>query len=318
MKKYFILLSLLALPFVFVGCGSDDDDNNSYVGKELTETQFQELADKFYQITQESGLLNGTDIEEIILKLGEDGLALLQSKGGDILGNFSTRALKRTDGGQYAYVSKYTRDGDEIILIDLGGKFNLSNNTLTLDAGPFAAQSLVMSTIISQVSIAQVLNRVCRTWNIIQTNIEVKGGDLGSDSYSKNYKVPLANDLVAIAEDIDNQPKLANVKMGENLAENDRLAKITSVSISKNGSILIVYSNGKWDIGEVKSIGTDGKVDIDWPDSFYSNKYLSGELGIKAQIESNCLRLEFNSKVNAEGVGQPYKVRVEFVMEWAN
>ncbi|MBQ7634241.1 MAG: hypothetical protein IJS89_01560 [Bacteroidaceae bacterium] len=318
MKKYFILLSLLALPFAFVGCGGDDDDNNSYVGKELTETQFQELADKFYQITQESGLLNGTNIEEIVLKLTEDGLALLQSKGGDILGNISTRALKDADGGQYAYVSKYTRNGDEIILVDLGGTFNLSNNTLTLDAGPLAAQSLVMSTIISRVSIAEVLNRVCRTWNIIQTNIKVEGGDLGSDSYSKNFRVPLADDLVAIAADIDAQPKLANVKMGPNLEENGRLAKITSVSISKNGSILIVYSNGKWDIGEVKSIGADGKVDIDWPDDFYSNEYLSGELGISAQIESNCLRLAFNSKVNAEGVNEPYKVRVEFVMEWAN
>ncbi len=319
MKKFLLLVSLLALPFAFVSCGSDDDENN-YVGKALTEAAFQELANAYYQI---SGSEQLGDIEEITLKLTEDGIALLQSKGGSLFDVLSTRGLLKAenDGNNYAYVTSYTKDGNDVVTLAIGGTFNLSSNTLTLSVGPLAAQQLVMSAITSGVlAKATLVDQVCRSWNIIQTNIAVSGGDLGSDSYSKNFQNAQANDLVAIAEDIDNQDKLKNVNMRDRLKENNRYAKINRVTISRTGAVIIEYSNGATDIGTVKSIdASSGKLDIKWPESFYSNEYLNGELGITATIESNCLRLAFNSKVYSDNkaVTEPYKVKVEFVMEWA-
>lgn len=319
MKKFLLLLGLMALPFAFVSCGSDDDDNN-YVGKALTETDFQDLANAYYQLLG-SDLLG--DIEEITLKLTEDGLALLQSKGGDILEASTTRGLLKSENesNNYAYVTTYTKDGDDVVTLAIGGTFNLSSKTLTLSVGPLAAQQLVMSAITSGVLTKTTLvDQVCRSWNIIQTNIAVSGGDLGSDAYSKNFQNAEANNLVAIAEDIDTQEKLKNVKMRDRLKENGRYAKINCVTISRTGAVIIQYSNGATDIGTIKSINaSNGVLEIEWPESFYSNEYLSGELGITASIESNCLRLAFNSKVYSDNkaVTEPYKVKVEFVMEWA-
>ncbi len=325
MKKVFFLMSLLALPFAFVSCGSDDDDN-SYKGIELSEPEFAELAEKYYEIVVDKDVSD--QVEKIVLQLGEDGVALFKSVG-ELFPEVSedvqsVRALKSdADAPQYAYVTTYKRsaDNEDIIEFGFGGTFTLSEGKLVLDAGPLAATELVMTAVASKVNIVDAMKKVCRTWNIIQTNIKVEGGDLGSDAYSKNFTkdetgTNVANDLVYIAADIDGSSKLQNVKMGPKLSENNRLAKITSISLSKVGFIVIQYANGQKDVGEIESIGLDGKVQINWPEEFMANEYLKGDLGVKATIESNCLRLEFNSNVKGE-INEPYKVRLEFVMEWA-
>lgn len=316
MKKFLMLLSLSALPFAFTSCGSDD--GGGFMGISLDEPVNKELSEKIYKATG-SQIPAGMTAGEILLFLSENNTAVLKSTGEDILRDvpMGVRKLKDEDSNTYIYVTQYTKGEDDVITFAFGGTFSLSGNALTLNAGPYAGVQLAMSALSSGVNIAAALDKACRTWNVIQTNIQVSGGDLGSDTYSKNFRGAAANNLVTIADDIDAQEKLANVNMGGRLKDNDRYTTIKDVTLSKSGTIVIRYGNDKYDVGELAGIDAGGKVSITWPDSFYSNEYLSGELGITATLENNCLRLAFNSEVYGENkAAAPYKVRVEFTMEW--
>ena len=188
--------------------------------------------------------------------------------------------------------------------------------SISLNFGENLTANLVAEVIKSGINPTTLVNQVCRTWQIIQTNIAVKGGDLGNDSYSKNFVWGDASNLKVIADDIDGQDKLKNVRMKDNLG--DRYTSIQDVTLSRNGSIIIRYTNGLKDVGTISRIADNGEVTIDWENELYSNQYLVGDIKITATIESNCLRLSFFSNVEAENVPQPYEVQVEFTMQWAN
>ena len=324
MKKLFILMALMALPFAITSCGGDDDvsggSETGYVGKPLTKPKNSDLSDKYYGITDKSKL--PAEIEDVRIYVLGDGYALVLSKGGDILGNSAPsdkarKYLKKADETDvYAHTCKITQTANGVFTLDMYGTLDINKNAITFSVGPMAQQELMLSVLTSGVLTSTTLvDNLCRDWNIIQTNIEVTGGDLGSDGYSKNFKFNDARDLNVIATDIDGQQKLKNVQMKQHLG--DRCTKIDHITLSRTGKITVAYGNGLVDVGDLLSIANNGNVSIEWPNVNLCNEYLRGELGVTAKIESNCLRLAFKSKVMGN-VAEPYNVKVEFVMEWAN
>ncbi len=332
MKKFLLLLSLMALPFAFVSCGSDDDDNNS-LGKVLTSPELQDLAKQVWQITQEA---NPDELiglaSEIIIKLGEDGTGFVYSKDGKLVesaeacddprpGSMAPKAPSRLMKSDQWYVSvvSYTDKGDNVYELSGLGQFSYDPNNpqnVTLKVGQNAVMSLVAQVLASQINLTDLVSKVCRTWVIRQTQVQVSGGDL-KDTFGKFYQNERASDLTYIAQSIDQEEDLKNVKMADNLKEIDRYTQIKTVTLSRTGSIAILYANGKMDVGTIQNIDAQGNIKFNWNGANLSNKYISGDLGVNAKITNNYLVLTFNSKVSVENVAQPYKVKLGFTMEWA-
>ena len=324
----------MALPFAFVSCGSDDDDNNS-LGKVLTSPELQDLAKQVWQISQEdnSEALSGI-VNEIIIKLGEDGTGFIYSEGGKLVesaeacdnpfssGSKAPRRLKTyTEYAEQWYVSvvSYTDKGDNVYELSGLGQFSYDPNNpqnVTLKVGQNTVMSLVAQVLASQINLTDFVSKVCRTWVIRQTEVQVSGGDL-KDTFGKFYQNERASDLTYIAQSIDQEEDLQNVKMGDNLKEIDRYTQIKTVTLSRTGAIAILYANGKKDVGTIQNIDAEGNISINWNGAELSNKYISGDLGINAKITKNYLVLTFNSEVSVENVAQPYKVKLGFTMEWA-
>ena len=323
MKKFFFLMALMVIPFAIVSCGDDDDVSGgseiNHVGKPLTKTNLSDYADKYYVLQDNDALPE--DLKNVRIYVLGDGYVLVVSEGADVLGKdiISDKVKKylKEDGSEvYAHTCKITQTSPGVFQLEMYGTLDLTKNSVTFSVGPMAQQELLLSALTSGVLTSTTLvDNLCRDWNIIQTKIEVTGGDLGSDGYSKNFKMNDARDLNVIASDIDSQAKLKNVKMKEHLGE--RCTKIDHITLSRTGKVTVAYSNGLLDVGDLLSVANTGEVSINWPNEDLSNEYLRGELGITAQIENNCLRLAFNSKVKGDAA-EPYNVKVEFVLEWAN
>ncbi|MBR1838408.1 MAG: hypothetical protein IJ786_02510 [Bacteroidaceae bacterium] len=314
MKKILLLMSLVALPFVFTSCG-DDNDGEGFVGKALSDPTLKAAADEYWGIVKGSN--PGLGYDEVQLKITEDGFVEVRTVGS--AESVQTRGLKAVANVETIEVFEATKDGENTYVLKGKGSFtvNPGTNKLTLNLGEGLVGDFVAEVIKSNLPLNDLSNKVFRTWNIIQTNIAVKGGDL-KDTYSKNFQNANARNLEFIANDIDRN--VSNVNMLENLGE--RATSIKDVTLSRTGSIIIRYENGLIDAGGIQGISDKGNntgdVYVYWPNEFYSNEYLSGDLGVTATIESNCLRLAFTSEVEAEGVSKPYDVTVEFTMEWAN
>lgn len=329
MKKFFILLSLLALPFAFVSCGGDDD-NNSF-GKMLQDPEFKALAAKYFKIKKAEGNNAGKLQEiadEIILKFGEDGQVWIYSKNGAPIEDAEAcddpnpnganinmvPSLKGTDQW-YVYVGQYKAAGENTYQIEGVGKVEIDGNNINLHFGEQAIMGLVAQ-LMTGLDANDLVSKACRSWVIRQTQVQVSGGDL-KDTFGKFYKGSKAGDLTYIAQSIDQEEDLQSVRMAENLQEADRYTQIQTVTLSRSGVLEIAYANGKKDIATLTKISPTGDVELQWNGAELSNKYINGDLGIKAMIQNNYLVLTFQSEVVVEDVVEPYDVMLQFVMEWA-
>lgn len=332
MKKFLLLLSLMALPFAFISCGGDDDDNNS-LGKVLTSPELQDLAKQVWQITQEA---NPDELiglaSEIIIKLGEDGTGFVYSKGGKLVesaeacddprpGSMAPKAPRRLMKSDQWYVSvvSYTDKGDNVYELSGLGQFSYDPNNpqnVTLKVGQNAVMSLVAQVLTSNINLTDLVSKVCRTWSLVQTNIEVTGGGM-SKPVGKTYQQERASDLAYIAEALDQEPELGDLNMANNLKENKRYTQIKTITLSRTGAICILYANGSKDVGTIENIDSEGVISLKWNGEALSNKYINGDAGVKARVTGNYMYLSFESVVEVENNPLPYNVTLEFQMEWA-
>ena len=336
MKKFILLLSLLALPFAFTSCGGDDD-NGTPIGKALSDPEFKDMAAQYFQIkaSDQPDAQKKQQLQEladqIILKFGEDGKVWVytQNKKLQDLKEAEAcddprpesqapkvRGLKNQPNQWYVYVGEYTDGGEKGYVI--GGKVNvkIDGNNITLSVGNQTIQNLLAQVQQSPLTALDIVNKACRTWVIQQTEVRVSGGDL-KDTFGKFYQGTKARDLTYIAQSIDQEEDLQSVQMAKNLKENDRYTQIQTVSLSRTGAIEIKYANGKKDVGTITKLDAQGNISLMWNGVQLSNQYISGDLGITAKIQNNYLVLGFQSEVSVVDVPKPYNVLLNFVMEWA-
>ncbi len=332
MKKYLLLLSLLALPFAFTSCGGDDDDNGGSAGINLSDPEFMDLAKQYWEISnsENDGVL-GDMADNVIVKLGEDGVAWVYANAPVAPAECFEECdapesnAPKVRGLKYEYpwfvaVTTYKENGDNVYELKGVGKFaydpsNPSNVQLSFGSG--AMMSLVAQVIMNKINVSDLMSKIFRTWNIVQTKIEVEDGDL-SKPVGKVFQGKYAPDLAYIADDLDAISELKNVHMADNLKAIDRYTKIQSITLSQTGAIEILYANNKKDVGTITAVDAQGNVNITWNGAQLSNKYLKGDAGIDVKIVNNYLYLDFESNVSVENVGQPYDVEVELQMKWAN
>lgn len=331
MKKTFLLLSLLALPLAFTSCSSDDD-NGTPIGKTLSDPELKELADQYYTIElSEQSEQQQQQLEElaeqIILKFGEDGKAWIYSKNGKVVENAEecddprpeslapkVRGLKYKPEKWYVYVGEYTDGGEKGYEIKGAGNVKIDGNKITLSFGDVTIQNLVAKIMKSPITAIDIVNKACRTWNIVQTKVQVEGGNLET-AIGKIYQNEKANDLAYIAQSID--AEVTSIQIAENLQEYGRYTKIKTISLSRTGAIEINYANNAKDVGTITGFDAQGNITLMWNGENLSNQYISGDLGITAKIKNNYLVLSFTSEVVAVDIVKPYKVELEFVLEWA-
>lgn len=325
MKKLFILMGVMSLSLTFTGCGSDEPAEP--VGKNLVDPAYKSLSATYFDISKSNPANEealGDVADELIFKFGEDGKAWVFSLNKKVVKEAEPcsnpkrhRALLQQENESwYVYATEYQEKAGSYDVKNVG-KFSISaDNNVTLQIGNQPAKNLVAEKVESPIQDNSTVNQMCRSWKVAQTRIEVSEGDL-NNAYGKVFKGNYAVDLAYIAADIDNPDNGIKTNMTKYLRDNNRLTSIKEIVLSRTGVLTIFYKNGKQDVASIGNIANNSNISLNWLGSNLSNDYLSGEMGVYGKIKNNYFVLTFNSPITANNVAKPYKVKVEFTLEWA-
>lgn len=331
MKKLLMLMGMIALPLAFTSCGSDDNPP-APSGKDLTTPIYQSASETYFNIskTDDGNSEALRDLaDELVFKFGEDGKAWVFSLNKKVVEGAvpcttpKQRAfgVNQHEGEQwYVFVTSYSKNGNAYAISGVGtlsvtaDSNNNAQGKLKVGARPETAFNA--KKVANPIKADATSNQMARSWKIIQTRIEVSEGDL-KETYGKVFKGDKAGDLTFIATDIDNPDNGIKSNMTKYLKDNHRWTSIKEVVLSHTGYLTILYANGKNDIATIRNLVLNQPISLHWSSEDLFNEYLSGDRGVSAKLQNNYLVLTFNSNVTANNVSKPYKVKVEFILEWA-
>ncbi|MBQ9363582.1 MAG: hypothetical protein IJT97_09230 [Bacteroidaceae bacterium] len=254
MKKIFVfILSALA----FVACGSDNDDNgnsnNNGSGTTLSEAVYAGVSKtlilsqaEFESLPENIKVLFPKSID--FLSSGYAIIELSQFEEGfeNIIAYLAgSKAATRADEKAKSHYlkGKYTATSD-------GKSYNIPGyGTITVSGNKISFKpenvgetiEIDLDKIIKNDAVKSGDNTkwLCRSWRVVETDIEVEG----STTYGALYE---GCNLKEIADDI--------VKHGVNVSQEDReklnkLGAITDITFSQNGCLSFIYSGDRIDLG---------------------------------------------------------------------
>ena len=234
MKKYLLLLAMLALALGFTACSNDDEEETKV---EYARPQYSDEAVKLIFTESVPLEYNGKNIALKSMELTESGNYLIAFAEETQMPKVKTRAGEML---QYLF-NTYTKQAD---------KYNLTVKINKLGASYFGASDFALDFVIGGISytIKAIINsknvvpgstntnNACKTWTIVNTRVEISG--------VKGFYQENGCDINSIVAYVKQHAEI------EDEFEANQIAK--AVVFSKHGTFSIVYANGKFDMGTWK------------------------------------------------------------------